>query len=98
MNECVKFRGCFTLQANATVRPRDRVHEALMKSIGRCEFTPESHRVTNITSWNVGTGFGRLHAIALKAETVGTGDLISLFPLIDELPSLGRDRVGANAT
>jgi len=95
MNERVKFRGCFTLQANTTVRPRGRMHEALMKSIGRCELAPESHRVTNITSWNIGTGFGRHDAIALNAETVGAGALIFLFPVNGEISSRGR--LGGNA-
>src|SRR2546430_12273616 len=95
MNEPVKFRGCFTLQANTTVRPRGWMHEALMKSIGRSELAPESHRVTNITSWNVGTGFGRHHAIALNAETVGAGALIFLFPVNGEISSRGR--FGGNA-
>ena len=90
MNERVKFRGCFTLQANTTVRPRGRMHEALMKSIGWCELAPESHRITNITSGNIGTGFGRHYAIPLNAETIGPGALIFLFPVNGEISSRGR--------
>src|SRR5207237_2877261 len=95
MNEGVKFRGGFTLQANATMRPRDRMHEALMKSIGRRELAPESHRVTNIASGNIGAGFSRHYSIALNAEAIGTGPLVFLFPVNGEISS--RSRFGGNA-
>src|SRR5438270_12205501 len=94
MNERVKFRGRFTYQTNTTVRARDRMDEALMKSISRCELAPESHRVTNIVPGNIGTGFSRHYSIALHAETIGAGALIFLFPINGEISS--RSRFGGN--
>src|SRR5207237_9326315 len=86
----VRFRSRFTLQANATVRPPRQMDEALMKSIGRCELAPESHRVTNIASGNIRAGFGRHYSIALDAKTIGAGTLVFLFPVNGKIPSRGR--------
>jgi hypothetical protein len=69
--------------------------EPLMKSIGGCELAPESHRVTNIASGNIGAGFGRHYSIALDAETIGAGALVFLFPVNGEITS--RSRFGGNA-
>src|SRR5438874_2389462 len=66
MNERVKFRRRFTFQTNATMRPRHRMDEALMKSVGWCELAPESHRVTNIAAGNIGAGFSRHYSTALN--------------------------------
>src|SRR5207237_9923866 len=49
-NERVKFRGRFTLQTNATVRPGHGMNETLRKSIARWEPAPKSNRVTKKAS------------------------------------------------
>jgi len=64
-----KISGLLHPSGEYNVRPRGWMHEALMKSIGRAN-SHQNPSGNNITSWNVGTGFGRHHAIALNAETV----------------------------
>src|ERR1700704_6595780 len=78
------------------MRPRHRMHEALMKSIGGRELAPESHGVTNIASGNIGTGFGRHDSIGLHAETIGTRALVFFFPVNGEISSRGRFGWDAN--
>src|SRR5207248_5621755 len=95
MNEGVKFRGCLTMQANATMRPRHRMHEALMKAVCWRELAPESHWVTNIVSGNIRTSFRRHHSIALHPESVGTGALVFLFAVNGKISP--RRRFGGNA-
>src|SRR5204863_9457303 len=85
----------FTLQTNATVRPGHRMHETLMKSIGRCELAPESPRVTNIESGNIRAGFSGHYSIALNAETIRAGTLVFFFPVNGKIPSWRR--FGGNA-
>src|ERR1700704_1350467 len=78
------------------MRPRHRMHEALMKSIGGRELAPESHRVTNVASGNIGTGFGRHDSIALYTEAIGARALVFFFPVNGEISSRGRFGWDAN--
>src|SRR6185295_14825511 len=81
MNQRIKFRRRFTMQPNATMRPRSRVDKALMKSIGWRELTPESHRITNVATRDTATCFRRHYAITLHPETIRTRAFVFLFPV-----------------
>src|SRR5438477_10791267 len=70
------------------------MHKTLMESIGRREFAPEPHRVTNIASWNIRAGFSWHDAIALNTEAIGAGAFVFLLPVNRETSS--RRRLGGN--
>src|SRR5207248_4736365 len=61
------------------------LHKALMKSISRCELTPESHRVTNIATRDIRAGFSRHDAITLHPETIRTRAFVFLFTVNGEM-------------
>src|SRR4029077_1082715 len=66
-----------TLQSNATVGSRHRMHKALIKTIRRSELTPVSHRISDVTPSP--TAGRRNYSIALHAESVRSRTLVLLF-------------------
>src|SRR5262245_44075273 len=73
------------MQTNTTMRSRIGMDKALMKSISRRELTPEPHRVTNITTRNIGTRLRSHDAITLHPETIRTRAFVFLFPVNGEM-------------
>src|SRR5207249_3042382 len=72
-----KFCRRFTLQPDATVCARNRMYKALMKTVGGSEFTPISHRISDIAPSP--TTCRRNYLIALYAESVRSRTLMLLF-------------------
>src|SRR5207247_3636619 len=72
----VKLWRGFAMQPNTSMRTRVRMHKALVKPICWREFTPISHRITDIASRS--TPGGGDNAIALHAKSIGAGTLLFL--------------------
>src|SRR5439155_21993951 len=72
-----KFRRCFAVQSNATVCAGSRMHKALVKAVGRSEFAPITHRVSDIPASS--SASRRNYAIALHAKAVRSRTFVLLF-------------------
>ena len=74
LHERKKLRRSFPFESNTTMRPRNRMNVALMKSVSRGEFAPVTHRIADVASGSA-TG-GRNDMVAIHTESVRTGALV----------------------
>jgi hypothetical protein len=80
-----EFRGSLALQPNTTVGARHRMDKALVKTVGRSEFTPITHRISNIPARSATSR--RNYPIALDAKSVRPRALMLLFGIDSEITS-----------
>src|SRR5205823_4451008 len=91
-----KFWRCFAVQSDATVCAWSRMDKALMETVGRSEFAPITHRISNITAST--TTSRRNYAIALHAEPVRPRTFVLLFGIDLEISFWRRFRRSPDGT
>lgn len=70
LHQCEKFWRGFAFQPDAAMASRMEVDKALMKTIGRSEFTPIAHWITDIVTGDVRAGLGWYDPITLDPKSV----------------------------